>query len=253
MGALENELQAGLGRLVTLEDTKGFSRPNDLAGGDAPAEAAGSVQFLRLGQIGLALPQSIFRVLALGDIFACDQHDKLAVSPSERLGAFAHPEHRTILPDLWNLPGVRLADTFKADRKTFSDELTIFFEKDAQHGLAGELRGQIAELCSAKGVHIQNRSALIDHEVHDRVVLEDFPPFPFAIAQIDLTTPELRLGLKRRLLFLAGISDQPRHDQRGEKEGDEHRNMARCVEPELEAWPDKQISQACNRQGRKQR
>ena len=147
---------------------------------------------------------------------------------------------------------MRLADSFQADCNRVSNELTVFFEKDAQHGLAGEVRGQIAELCSAKGVHIQNRSARVDHEVHDRVVLEDFAPFRFAITQIDLTTPELRLGLERRLLFLAGISDQARHNQRRKKEGEQHHDIVRCVEPELEDWRSKEISQACNRHDRKQ-
>jgi hypothetical protein len=31
-----------------------------------------------------------------------------------------------------------------------------------------------------KGVHRKNYAARIDHEVHDRIVLEDLPPLPFA-------------------------------------------------------------------------
>src|SRR5438445_116255 len=51
MGALDNELQGRLRPLVALEDTKGFLRPNEIASGDTPAEAAGSAQFLCLGEI----------------------------------------------------------------------------------------------------------------------------------------------------------------------------------------------------------
>ena len=41
MGALDNELHGRLCRPVELEDPKGFLRPDDLARGDTPAEAAG--------------------------------------------------------------------------------------------------------------------------------------------------------------------------------------------------------------------
>jgi hypothetical protein len=50
-----------------------------LAGGDAPAEAAGLAQALGLGQIALALPQGVFSLLAHGDVLTCNQDNQPAV------------------------------------------------------------------------------------------------------------------------------------------------------------------------------
>ncbi|MGY2936194.1 hypothetical protein ACVWZ6_005796 [Bradyrhizobium sp. GM6.1] len=76
MNALENEIERRFDLRVTLEDAKGLPGPDGLAGCQAQAEAAGAAQLLRLGKVGLALPQRILRLLALGDVFAGDQHDR---------------------------------------------------------------------------------------------------------------------------------------------------------------------------------
>lgn len=69
----------------------GLLGPGDLAGCGLPSETAGVAQFLRLGEIGLALSQSILGFLALGDVLAGDQHDWSAIGPQHGLGILAHP------------------------------------------------------------------------------------------------------------------------------------------------------------------
>jgi len=92
MKALNDELQGRLRHRVTPEYPEGLLGPDDLAGGNAPTKAAGLAQFLCPGQIGFALPQGIFRLLALGNIFARDQDDELVIGSPQGFGVFAHPQ-----------------------------------------------------------------------------------------------------------------------------------------------------------------
>ncbi|WP_244425552.1 hypothetical protein [Bradyrhizobium sp. STM 3843] len=123
-----------------------------------------------------------------------------------------------------------MADRFQTDRNAIVHERMVFREKDIKHGLADQLRHGIAKLSGTESVHIQHSAARIDHEIHDRIVLENLPPFPFAVAQFTLAASEICLGLKRHLLFLAGISDQPRHHHPGYAEGGHRDDMLRKVD-----------------------
>ena len=51
MNTLENELQGRCRRSVVLEDSIGFVRPDDLAGGNSPAKTSGVTEPLRLRQV----------------------------------------------------------------------------------------------------------------------------------------------------------------------------------------------------------
>ena len=63
----------------------------------------------------------------------------------------------------------------------------VFLEEDVQHGLADQSgRRRIAQLCGAKRIHVDHRSGRVDHEVHDRVVLEHLAPLLHGVAQIDI-------------------------------------------------------------------
>ena len=176
MDALKNEFQRRLHGQVALEDAEGFLRPDDLAGGGAQAEAAGMAQLLCLGEIGLALSQRVLGLLALGDVLASDQNDQLAVGPPHGLGIFTHPQHRAVFPDLANLPGVGLVDGLEAEPDAFADEVMVFFKEDVEHGLADQLFRRVAELCGAERVDVQYGARRLDHEVHDRVMLEHLAP-----------------------------------------------------------------------------
>src|SRR4051812_19657024 len=81
MGAFNNHINGDRGRLVISKDPKGFRRPGDLAGGDAPAETTGEAQSLRLGKMRFVWAQSFFGVLALGDVLARNKDDQLVVQP----------------------------------------------------------------------------------------------------------------------------------------------------------------------------
>jgi hypothetical protein len=83
-------------------------------------------------------------------------------------------------------------------------------------------------------------------------VLEDLPPFPFAVAQFVLAAPELRLGLERGILFPAGISHQPRYDHPRRAEGGHHDEMLRIVDCEAQGGRSKEVSEARDRQKAKQ-
>src|SRR5713101_49013 len=56
MDPLKKELRRRLRRLIVLKDSKGFFRPDDLAGGGPPAEAPGMTEPLSFRQIGGASP-----------------------------------------------------------------------------------------------------------------------------------------------------------------------------------------------------
>src|SRR5712671_5839556 len=80
MNPLEKQFQGRFSGSVVLEDSKGFFRPDDFAGGNPPAEAPGMTEPLSFSQIGLAAPQVVVdgRQLAgpLGDSLfehLCDQ------------------------------------------------------------------------------------------------------------------------------------------------------------------------------------
>ncbi len=182
MDALKHEAQVRLRGRVTLENAKRFPRPEDLVGRGAQAEAAGAAQFLSLGEVGLALPQRILRLLALGDVFAGDQHDRRAVAARHRLGVFTDPENRAVFADLADLPGVRLVHGFQAQPYALTDEVAVFLEKDVQHGLAGQLGRRVTQLCGAKRVHVEHRPGRIDHEIHDRIMLEHLAPLLHGVA-----------------------------------------------------------------------
>src|SRR5947208_12761541 len=65
MGSLEYPLYGGHSPLLISKDSKGFLRPEDLAGENIPAERARVAQSLRFGQISLTPSQFLFRPLAL--------------------------------------------------------------------------------------------------------------------------------------------------------------------------------------------
>src|SRR5262245_34344791 len=111
---------------VIAEYPEGFLRPDDFAGGDAPAEAAGVAQALCLGQIGFALLKRVLGLLAFGDVFARDQDDQPAVQASNGFGVFTNPKRRPVLADLSDLPAMRLADIFQAELNAFPDQLAVF-------------------------------------------------------------------------------------------------------------------------------
>src|SRR5262245_56095307 len=62
---LEHHVQIGFQSAIVSNDRKGFGRPNQLAGGDVPAETAGATQALGFRQIGLASTQGFFTSRAL--------------------------------------------------------------------------------------------------------------------------------------------------------------------------------------------
>ena len=68
MGTLNDHVDGDRRSLVVSKDPESLIRPNDFAGGDAPAEAAGAAQSLRFGQIGLAVSQVLLSSLAWLDV-----------------------------------------------------------------------------------------------------------------------------------------------------------------------------------------
>ena len=178
----------------------------------------------------LALPQGVFGLLALGDVLACDQDDQPAVQPSHGFGVFTNPKRRTVLADLSDLPAMRLADIRQADVDAFPDQLPVFLKENLQHRCATQFADGIAELRGAKSVHRQHGAVRIDHEVHDRVMLEDLLPLRLTLAQgfrRTLFGPDA--ALERGLHLPAGIPHQMHHDQCGEKQGDEQRDGNQMV------------------------
>ncbi|MEY9291412.1 hypothetical protein ABH979_004486 [Bradyrhizobium ottawaense] len=65
-----------------------------------------------------------------------------------------------------------------------TNEVVVFLEEDVQHGLADQLGRRVAQLCGAKRIHVEHRSGRIDHEVHDRIVLEHLAPLLHGVTQI---------------------------------------------------------------------
>src|ERR1700682_1762823 len=60
MSPLDNKFHGRFRRSVTLEDSEGFVRPDDLSAGDIPSKAPGTAQSLRFGQIHFAMQQRGF-------------------------------------------------------------------------------------------------------------------------------------------------------------------------------------------------
>src|SRR5258708_8140968 len=77
MSGPENDLDGRFDGPVVLEDAKGFLRPEDCAARNNPAEAAGTAQCLRFGQIGLA-------PLQFGGPFR-HLHLELVAGPTQRM------------------------------------------------------------------------------------------------------------------------------------------------------------------------
>ena len=252
MGARDDELWRRRGRRIASENSKCLRCPDDLAGGDLPAEAAGVAQFLGVSEIGLALLQGMFGALAFGDVFAGDQNNELVAGAPHGLRVLANPQDRAVLPDLLDFPSVRLTYRLQADRNAFANKLAVFLAKDVEYGRADELRNRIAELHGTKRIHVHHRAIRADHEIHDRIVLEDLPPFPFAVAQFNLAVPEFGFGRKRGLLFQARVSGEPRHDRSSHAEGGYHDDMLRIVDDETQGRGSKEKDLARGRQKAKQ-
>jgi hypothetical protein len=72
----------------------------------------------------------------LGDVFACNQDDRIIASPPHGLGIFTNPEHAAILADLADFPAMRTTEVFYAGCHMAFNELSIFLEKDIQHRLS---------------------------------------------------------------------------------------------------------------------
>src|SRR5262249_3312547 len=144
----------------------------------------------------------------------------------------------------------RLADRFNAHGNTIANKRTIFFGKDLEHGLTDELCRQIPELFCAEGINVQDRSYRIDHEVHNRVMLEYFAPLFLAVARICLAAPEPVSGLKSTLPFLEDFCDQVRSDYRGNKESNNHRKILRIVDPKIESSRCREVGQSNRHDGK---
>ncbi|MGC0396094.1 hypothetical protein ACVIU7_007444 [Bradyrhizobium liaoningense] len=86
-----------------------------------------------------------------------------------------------------------LVDGLKAQRDTRADEVAILLEEDIQHRSADQFRGGVAQLRGAERVHVDHGSGRIDHEVHDRGVLEDLLPLLDRLEQV------VTIGLAARL------------------------------------------------------
>src|SRR5258706_11872574 len=82
MNPLQNKLHGGFHCPVVLEDAKVFLRPEELAGGNLPAEAADMTQPLRFGQICLARPEFPGQALLLSHIH-CGADETVEDSPVE--------------------------------------------------------------------------------------------------------------------------------------------------------------------------
>src|SRR3954447_8788543 len=71
MHPVEHAFDRGLGRGVVPEYSVAFRGPDDFSARDVPAKTAGVAKPLRLRQIGLALPQCVFRPLSILDVGIC--------------------------------------------------------------------------------------------------------------------------------------------------------------------------------------
>jgi hypothetical protein len=125
---------------------------------------------------------------ALGDVFACDQDDHVIARPLHGLGIFADPNHLAVLADFSDLPVMRTAEFFGADRQLIFDGLPVLFKKHRHYRVPDQLIGSIAELIGTKVVHRQQCPGCVDHEIHQRIMFENFPPLLLALSQRFLDT-----------------------------------------------------------------
>src|SRR4051794_5794415 len=176
MGSLHDQFQSWLGRPVITKDSESLLRPEYFAARNGPAETARAAYSLCFGEIHLALPQGIFGALALGIVFTGDQDNQFVPRPPYRLGIFTDPEDCPVAADLSDLPAVRPARIFGAGSNVSLNECPVFLKEDIQHGLPDQLADRVTELRGAERVHRQDGSCRVDHEVHDRVMFEHFPP-----------------------------------------------------------------------------
>jgi len=65
MNPLENKFDGRRHRSVVLKDAIGFLRPQDLAGGNAPAEATGVAEPLSARQVRFPAPELGLRILQI--------------------------------------------------------------------------------------------------------------------------------------------------------------------------------------------
>src|SRR5246500_3463362 len=65
MNPLENKFDGRRRRSVVLKDAIGFVRPQDLAGGNAPAEATGVAKPLSARQVSFPAPELALRILQI--------------------------------------------------------------------------------------------------------------------------------------------------------------------------------------------
>jgi len=141
MNALNDHVERDKRRLVVAEYSESFLRPDDFAGGDAPAEAPGVAQSLCFGKIVPTLPQGVFGLLALVMSSACDQERSAghpAVAPP---GVFHEPKAPNLLygpfriSQLWVRPiSLRQTSTLLRTRSR------SFFKENLQHRLPTQIR-----------------------------------------------------------------------------------------------------------------
>ena len=132
---------------------------------------------------GIRRRHALLAELALGDVFAGNQDNRIIARPPHGLGIFAHPERRAVLADFADLPAMRTAEFAQAGRHMVGDQLPVFRKKNAQHRLSNQLGDRIAKLSGAKNVHRQHCAGWTDHEIHHGVVFEYFPPLLLAASQ----------------------------------------------------------------------
>ena len=167
MGAL-NEHVDGDGRsLVVSKDPEILVRPDDLAGGDAPAEAAGAAQSLCFAQIGFTSPQGLFHPLAIRDVVVGfeDRHWASAGVPLQ--GPSARHDHLDTI-----CPGVHEFAFPAAGAQQLRVDLFKRRREDRLHELVRDLADRLIALPS-----VEFRSAQIpvsDDVIHvaheDRIV-----------------------------------------------------------------------------------
>ena len=84
MNPLENKFDGRRHRSVVLKDAIGFLRPQDLAGGKAPAEATGVTEPLSASQVRFPAPELGLRIL------------QIFVGSREFTGSLCNPEFRIV-------------------------------------------------------------------------------------------------------------------------------------------------------------
>ena len=168
----------------------------------------------------------------LGDVLGGDQDDGLAARPAHRLGRLAHPQHRTVLAHLAELPAERAAELLQAEGDVRLNGLSIGSAEDLQHRLADQLVDAVAELLGAERIDGHDRAGGIHHEVHGRVVLEHRPPLLFALPQALVAPLEIGCPLTNARLQLRprALEQTLRLSSRGAHRG--HEQPEQCEDDE---------------------